>query len=157
MKKISLVRIVSEDSGTFGMIPLQDGFTFMTGELPWRENKPFVSCIPEGTYQLKYLLSKKFGKFNYHIIDVPGRTNIEFHRANYMGDKTKGFKCELEGCIAVGISLGYDSKQQRMLMQSAAALEKFEKYLREDPFELLEIKIVNVFKPMPDTVIAKAS
>lgn len=61
-------------------------------ELPWLDNMPRKSCIPEGTYPLVKRTSKKYGR---HILvtDVPERSLILIHPAN---DALK----ELAGCIA---------------------------------------------------------
>lgn len=63
-----------------------------TIELPWRDNKPNKSCIPEGTYQVEKRYSERF-KRHMIIKGVPGRSLILFHPAN---DAIK----ELRGCIA---------------------------------------------------------
>jgi hypothetical protein len=61
-------------------------------ELPWHNNNPSISCIPEGTYELKKRYSPKH---QWHVIvtKVPGRQYILIHAAN---DAIK----ELKGCIA---------------------------------------------------------
>lgn len=67
--------------------------TIKTIELPWKDNARCISCIPEGRYVCTPRESDKFGK-HFHIRDVPDRSWILFHVANYISD--------LEGCIAVG-------------------------------------------------------
>lgn len=63
-----------------------------TIELPWRENKTNVSCIPEGRYRLVRRYSERYG---YHLLlrEVPHRSAILVHPAN---DALK----ELRGCLA---------------------------------------------------------
>lgn len=68
-------------------------FACLTLELPWRDNKRRVSCIPAGTYRAVRHISPKFGQ-SLHILDVPGRSEILIHPANYVH--------QLLGCIAVG-------------------------------------------------------
>ena len=63
-----------------------------TIELPWRNNAPYRSCIPEGTYVLRKRYSPKF-RWHIELADVPGRSYILIHPAN---DATR----ELKGCIA---------------------------------------------------------
>lgn len=63
-----------------------------TIELPWRVNQRFVSCIPEGKYELGKRFSGRFG-WHIEIRDVPGRNLILFHPANHAEE-------ELKGCIA---------------------------------------------------------
>ena len=79
-----------------------------TIELPWRNNMPNRSCIPEGTYVLKKRYSKKF-RWHLEVIDVPGRSYILIHPAN---DAQR----ELKGCIApvyllTGPGTGEQSRQ----------------------------------------------
>lgn len=63
-----------------------------TIELPWRNNEPNRSCIPEGTYVLKRRYSLKF-RWHLEVKDVPGRSYILIHPANHAAR-------ELKGCIA---------------------------------------------------------
>lgn len=63
-----------------------------TIELPWRANKPNISCIPEGRYQLEKRYSLKF-KWHLHLMNVPNRSLILIHPAN-------NALAELKGCIA---------------------------------------------------------
>lgn len=66
---------------------------FKSMELPWRDNERKVSCIPTGTYQVIQRRSTKY-KLHYHILDVPNRSWILIHPANYAR--------QLMGCIAPG-------------------------------------------------------
>lgn len=63
-----------------------------TVELPWKDNNPGISCIPEGRYDLRRRFSPRF-RNHFEILGVPGRKYILFHAAN---DALK----ELRGCIA---------------------------------------------------------
>ena len=63
-------------------------------ELPWKDNQQNVSCIPEGTYQVKKRNSPKFGKGTLEICNVPGRSNILIHPGN--------FTREIQGCVLLG-------------------------------------------------------
>lgn len=78
--------------GTNGTLFCSDTFLCHTIELPWKDNKGNISCIPEGVYDLKPRFSKRFKN---HLIlkDVKGRSFILIHSAN---DALK----ELQGCIA---------------------------------------------------------
>jgi len=79
-----------------GSISLPNGYTCYTIERPWLDNKPLISCIPEGEYEVAPFESTKFEKDNpvYQILDVPNRTYILIHVANWA--------YQLQGCIAVG-------------------------------------------------------
>ena len=63
-----------------------------TIELPWHDNEPGKSCIPEGRYALKKRISQKFGE---HLLleEVSEREYILIHPAN-------NALRELRGCIA---------------------------------------------------------
>ena len=89
--KIILERFYLQ-AGTIGIIQLPNGTRVNTVERPWIDNTPFVSCIPEGTYEC---VPRRYNRGGYPAIginNVPGRTHILFHRANYPH--------QLAGCIA---------------------------------------------------------
>ena len=71
-----------------------EGFELATMELAWKENQRRKSCIPEGIYFAKPRYSKKFGN-HFHVLDVPNRDYILFHKMNY---HWQGL-----GCIGVGM------------------------------------------------------
>ena len=111
--------------GTNGTLFYKDLFLGFTIELPWLENKRNISCIPEGTYELKARFSEKFKQ---HLIlnNVKNRNLILLHPAN-------DAKKELEGCIApvtylTGIGKGLYSKPQlgKLLSISHQAFERKE-------------------------------
>lgn len=89
--KLELVRTYLP-GGTNGILRLDGLALCHTIELPWKENKPGISCIPEGEYQLVRRYSKKFGG---HLLvkGVVNRSLILVHPAN------NAMK-ELKGCIA---------------------------------------------------------
>lgn len=132
--RVTLQRLETSDEGTFGWLAV-NGETFATGELPWRKNAESKSCIPAGIYPCSLAPSLRFKTDLYHVWDVPKRSGILFHPANFMGDKSKGLKCELEGCISIGMRRGLLGTQKAVL-ESRAAVEQFMKALDGQPFEL---------------------
>lgn len=96
------MRVVIErvylDTSTPGSWYLGEGSDFLlckTLELPWKDNKRSVSCIPEGDYiMVKEATSPLHPYPHFRILNVHGRTGILVHIANYVSD--------LKGCIAVG-------------------------------------------------------
>ena len=134
MIRLTLVRIESGDQGTFGYLDLPTLRVF-TGELPWRNNEPNLSCIPEGLYLCRLTFSPHFRKLLYEVTGVKGRTGIRIHSANFMGDRTLGLKSQLYGCIALGEKFG-TMDGQRALLLSTPAVRRFEKRLQGQPFEL---------------------
>ena len=104
MKTITLQRIIQstpERSGTFmdtrGMwgvlIDNDTSIPFaVTLEQPWRDNLPFISCIPADSYICSHYTSRRFPN-TYKIEGVMGRTNILLHKGNWIDDTA--------GCIMV--------------------------------------------------------
>jgi len=68
-------------------------FFCATMELEEDCNAQRDDCIPVGTYKVVRRRSKKYGE-HFHILDVPNRSLILIHPANYSS--------QLLGCIGVG-------------------------------------------------------
>lgn len=101
MRQILITRIRQDDTTqTLGHSIVYDGvkkiFEFNTLELPWKENKSRISCIPEGRYIVEKFNSPKFGGV-FLFNDVKGRSMIEMHTGNYYTD--------ILGCILPGAGL----------------------------------------------------
>lgn len=103
----------ANDKVTFGKLYLPwlrvqpDLYTI---ELPWKDNKPKISCIPEGIYTLKPYTSIKHVNV-WEFQKVPERKYCLIHPANYACDVHVGnivHKNELEGCVAVGFGIDED-------------------------------------------------
>lgn len=108
---LRLVREESHDDGTFGVLSLPNGSTFMTLELPWRDNKPQISCIPPGTYKAKRRQTTRFG-FAFEILNVKGRSGILIHGGTYAGSTDKEQKANSQGCILLGTRRGHNGRQK---------------------------------------------
>jgi len=93
---ITLNRLFTGPKGTFGKIA---GTSFYTLELPWNngDNHPDLSCILPGQYQAQLVMSPHFGFLVPRLQNVPGRTLIEQHPANFPSD--------LLGCIGIGAGI----------------------------------------------------
>ncbi len=141
METIILTRLQSGDHGTFGVIRHKNQI-FYTGELPWRENKSNISCVPAGTYICRWTHSPRFGRFMYLIDGVSDRTGIRAHSANFMGDSFKKYRCQLNGCIAMGERVGVMDGQQSLLI-SSPAVKKFESLMERQTFRLEIIDAIN--------------
>ena len=124
MKSATLTRSASTDQGTFGVFKMDDGSgVWNSGELPWHDNQTGVSCIPPGTYVANPIVSPKHGPC-FMLTGVPGRADVEIHAANWMGDQSLGYKCQLLGCIALGKAQGVLEGQEAVLL-SQDALKEF--------------------------------
>lgn len=107
---------------TEGVIVLPNGSEIKTLERPWKGNKPFVSCIPEGEY---IVLRDHTGKYRYYAVqDVLDRSAIEFHPANTVN--------QLQGCIAPCLFL-----EKGVARHSTEACLKLIELFGEDGFHLL--------------------
>ena len=78
--------------GTNGTLCLYGEPICRTIELPWRDNRRNLSCIPEGRYRLQWSRTRRF-KHALRLMNVPGRSGILIHAAN-------DAETELRGCIA---------------------------------------------------------
>lgn len=119
-----------KDTHTEGKLIFPDGSYVYTLERPDLNNKPNISCIPEG----EYLVDRdKTGRFQwYRFRNVHGRSHIEIHPANKVD--------QLMGCVAPCMKLvdgvGYNSK---------AACEKLLEWIGDNSF-VLTIRRYNSFK-----------
>lgn len=134
MRQATLHRGQSTDEGTFGKLTTADGNLVLRSlELPWRDlngdglGDPRKSCVTPGTYECIWHQSPRFG-WCYLLQNVKGRSHILIHPANFAGDVDKGWRSELLGCIALGLSVGtlaYKGKKQAALLSSRQAVKTF--------------------------------
>lgn len=123
-----LQRLDQSDQGTFGRYTiLSTGFWRYSGELPDRGNAPSISRILAGAYWLDWAFSPHLGKNCYRFRSVPYRLGVLEHSANLMGDVSKGWRAQLNGCIALGERLGWMDGQKALLLSRPAvrAVEDF--------------------------------
>jgi hypothetical protein len=133
MKTVYLLRTRTSDQGTEGTL-ITDGFICKTLELPWRENKQSISCIPSGEYNVVIRKSPKYGT-TYWVTKVPNRSYILIHAGNWAGDTKKGFKTHVNGCILLGKDHGFLS-DQRAILNSKVTVRKFRNTMVDKPFTL---------------------
>ena len=106
---------------TLGTLVFDNGDTFQTLELPWRDNKPNVSCIPQGYYDVVRHTSPSKGDC-YEVLDVPAREHILIHVGN--------FPTDTQGCILIGVD-----RKNGAIQQSKLALQML-KLIAPDGFRL---------------------
>jgi hypothetical protein len=95
-----LTRYAYLNDKTLGRLELKgidNAAEFWTIENPWQDNEPDVSCIPEGSYAMERYQSPSHGANTWQLVDVPNRTYIQLHVANYASD--------VLGCIGLGIGV----------------------------------------------------
>ena len=88
--------------GVAGRLKLLNGLTVHTLERPWCNNEPFFSCIPEGLYVCRRIVSPKFGP-TFEVSCVDGRSHILFHKLNTVH--------ETRGCIGVGTRISVSDNE----------------------------------------------
>ena len=143
MSQVSLFRPkdncgANPDHGTFGRVIVNGGdWSCFSGELPARGNQSKISRIPAGDYLCRWIDSPVHG-LCYQVMDVPNRSMIEIHSANWMGDASLGFFCQLLGCIALGKSVGkLDAHPDQMALQcSSITVQEFNRRMAEASFTL---------------------
>lgn len=96
------IKTISFPDCTLGRLELwrknKHNFNCFTLELPWLNNKPNISCIPEGHYKATRYQSPKHGDVLL-LGGVIRRTYIEIHSGNYTR--------QIQGCILLGSSISY--------------------------------------------------
>lgn len=125
------------DTQTNGILTMPSGREFYTLECPWRNNRPFESCIPDGAYLIEPWHSPTHGDCYIVSGGTVGktegvRTYILFHAANKVR--------QLQGCIALGLGVRGDN-----LTNSAAAIKLFLDELNGNP-AMLFISGVNDYE-----------
>jgi len=99
--RILIERYNYDDKQTLGRLYLLDESSHILAdwhslELPNKDNKRRVSCIPEGMYKARKHNSPKHG-LSLWLQDVPNRSEILIHKGNYHSD--------ILGCIIIGSDL----------------------------------------------------
>ena len=87
--------------GTNGQLYLGNEMLCATIELPWKDNKRQVSCIPEGRYELKKRYNPRF-RAHFIVMDVPGRSYILIHAFNNALKESKGCIAPVSVCTGEG-------------------------------------------------------
>lgn len=128
---IKLVRVGYTEKGTFGVLLYGEYPFAVTVERPWKENSRRISCIPEGIYVCKRVLSPKFGD-TFEVTNVKDRSHILFHKGNLSDDS--------EGCIIVGEQFHFWSDGRPAIVSSKEGFEEFAYLTRHVNEFLLDIK-----------------
>ena len=130
---VIITRESTSKDGTFSSVSVatpEETLMFSGVEKPWRDNKPFVSCIPSGQYVGVPWESEKFG--NVYAI-VGGTVSLNkgkapryaclFHVGNYERD--------VSGCIALG-----RGSAPNMVTKSRDAIAKFKELIGDNLFKI---------------------
>ena len=138
MREVVIYRSIDTKDVMLGNLFVIDGtkiiYQCKTLELPWRNNKRNVSCVPEGIYPLRYEYSPRFKQDLWELYNVPGRSECKFHAAN--------FARQLNGCIALGdMHLKIDSDDIPDIRNSRITMERFHKSL--SGLDVTQLHIIN--------------
>jgi hypothetical protein len=120
----TLQRTVTSEEATLGKLTDEVGTEVCkTLELPWRDNKHNLSCIPAGVYTAHRYRSPKRGYDVFMLDNVPGRDAVELHIGNTTADT--------DGCILLGSYYGNLGDQAAVLL-SGDAFRKFMAHTGDD-------------------------
>lgn len=108
---IELERFGFFDKGVLGKMTFPSGLELFTIERPWRDNQPFISCIPSGEYTLEWDITGRVRNVP-RLRGTAPRTQINIHVANKAS--------ELHGCIAPGLTWAFEGTEP-LVRDSAAA------------------------------------
>ena len=90
--------------GTFGELTINGELFCYTVEKEWKNNEPFISCVPAGDYDLVLHDSPKYGKSYALVNENLGVTLHGPSKRTYILIHIANFPWELEGCIGAGES-----------------------------------------------------
>lgn len=109
--QLLLTRDRFTENSITGLLEVNGAFQCYILERPWsyngQTNVQDKTCIPNGIYPVRIRWSPKRGFNVPGIENVPNRTDIEMHPANWPS--------QLEGCQAPGESRGVDEVYQSVL------------------------------------------
>lgn len=97
---VEIERLAHLPKGVLGVLRAPN-FECFTVERPWLDNQPFISCIPEGTWEVRPFTGRRFKSVSI-IEGVPNREFILIHSANR--------PTELSGCIAPGVRFDFEDQ-----------------------------------------------
>jgi len=130
--RAKIIRLSSDEDGVRGVLTLNNDPVCLTLERPSLHNQPNVSCIPPDIYLCKRVESPRHGE-TFQLLNVPGRTNILFHKGNTKDDSL--------GCVLLGSEFG-KLKGQSAILESSKAFHNFMASLEGvDSFPIQIIKI----------------
>lgn len=128
METLIIERVYLPDR-TLGSLYLNGETIAKTLELPWKENKRSISCIPEGTYQVIKQPPKQDRPYPYfRLPNVPGRSGILIHRGTEPAHS--------KGCILVASRFRNINTSKPTLEESGKKLQWLIDNLPDD-FDLI--------------------
>jgi hypothetical protein len=154
MADVRLVRLKSTDQGTPGVLMLDGRRLAYTLELPWKDNRRQMSCIPDGSYDVGWIQTPRHG-WVYGLRNVPGRSNILIHSGNVAGDEARGFRTHVLGCILLGAYFGTIAGQLAVLV-SRPTVRALSDAMQQKPFKLEVSWAYSTSSPEAESVLSQA-
>ncbi len=136
--ELVLTRVYKRE-GTNGTLTLNGHFVCFTLELPWKENKKNISCIPEGKYQLKARFSPKLQN-HLEVLDVFGRSRILIYPAQNAMEELRGGIAPVKQLTGIGKGIYTRLAHEKLLSifhQTAEGDEKLVLNINSNRYEYL--------------------
>lgn len=129
MKSLLLLRQAYTENETIGAIYFEDSRVCYTLEPPWKDNRPNISCIPLGRYEVGYMRASSSGKYKdvYWVQGVKDRGGILIHKGN--------LATHTLGCILPGVIVSQIGGKTAVL-NSAKALRDIHSIVNRERFTL---------------------
>lgn len=112
-------------SGTNGILSCAEQFICFTIELPWRNNRKLISCIPEGRFPLALRYSDRH-RWHLMVKGVPDRSLILFHKSNNALEELKGCIAPVSEQLAPGIGKRSATAFRQLMLLVRPTLDKGE-------------------------------
>ena len=142
MKILVVSRVLSNEKLTLSECYIRDEHTgiilleFYGIELPWKNNQRRISCIPANDYVAAAVRRYSNNKYALWVQDVPGRSEIMVHQANYPRD--------VLGCLGPGRGILRDGEDIIGVGPSAPVMRDIEKYVPLG--EMIKYKVIDTFR-----------
>jgi hypothetical protein len=105
-----------------GELYIEEEFQCYTIELPWLNNQPMCSCIPEGKYELQKRWSPKH-KWHLLVKGVMRRSFILLHSANNAQKELKGFIAPVTTLTGIGTGSASRAAFEKLLTRVFHAMK----------------------------------
>lgn len=132
---MKLIRTI-EHEGTFGQLIVPGLGEFRTVEREWQDNKPFVSCVPDGEYTLLPFDSPKYGftylmvnpELNVYAMESDRKKNTDRYLCIFphKGSYPKDFI----GCVGIGDGIVCDDRDRLLVLNTQTTSQRVIEFLR---------------------------
>ena len=125
--ELNLTRVYKR-GGTNGTLTLNGHFVCFTLELPWKENKKNISCIPEGKYELKARFSQELQN-HLEVLDVYNRNRILINPATNAIKELRGGIAPVKQLTGIGEGIYSRLAMEKLLSIFHQTMEENEKII----------------------------